>query len=228
MSAARTRVKICGITEAAHGLAAARAGADAIGFVFWDGTPRRVAADRAAAITVALPPFVSIVGLFVDPAPEHVRAVLAAVPLDLLQFHGREAPEFCRAFGRRYVKAIAVDQSLGVAGLLECAGRYADAAALLFDAPAAGGMPGGTGRTFDWGVLSPGLVHRLQRPVVLSGGLNAGNVAAAIREVRPWAVDVSSGVEAQGPDGKGLKGIKDPSRIAAFIEEVRNADARPA
>ena len=89
-------------------------------------------------------------------------------------------------------------------------------------------MPGGTGRTFDWGVLSPGLVHRLQRPVVLSGGLNAGNVAAAIREVRPWAVDVSSGVEAQGPDGKGLKGIKDPSRIAAFIEEVRNADARPA
>jgi phosphoribosylanthranilate isomerase len=228
MTAVRTRVKICGITEAAHGLAAAHAGADAIGFVFWDGTPRRVAPERAAAIAATLPPFVSIVGLFVDPAPEHVRAVLAAVPLDVLQFHGREPPEFCRGFGRPYLKAIAVDEERGEAGLLECAGRYGDAAALLFDAPAAGGMPGGTGQTFDWGLLSRQLLDRLARPVVLSGGLNAGNVAAAIRAVRPWAVDVSSGVEAPGPDGKGLKGIKDPSRITAFIEEVRNADARSA
>jgi phosphoribosylanthranilate isomerase len=221
-------VKICGITEAAHGLAAAHAGADAIGLVFWDGTPRRVAPRRAAAIAAALPPFVSIVGLFVDPTPDHVRAVLAAVPLDVLQFHGREAPDFCRAFGRPYLKAIAVGEGEGEAGLLECASRYGDAAGLLFDAPAAGGMPGGTGQTFDWGLLSPQLLGRLPRPVVLSGGLHAGNVAAAIRAVRPWAVDVSSGVEAQGPDGKGLKGIKDASRIAAFIEEVRNADARPA
>src|SRR5207344_3238167 len=132
MTPTRTRVKICGITEAAHALAAARAGADAIGFVFWDGTPRRVAPERAAAIAATLPPFVSIVGLFVDPAPEHVRAVLAAVPLDVLQFHGREAPEFCRAFGRPYLKAIAIGAERSEAGLLECAGRYGDAAALLF------------------------------------------------------------------------------------------------
>ena len=228
MTSGRTRVKICGITEAAHGLAAARAGADAIGFVFWDGTPRRVTPERAAAIAAALPPFVSVVGLFVDPSADHVRAMLAAMPLDLLQFHGREAPEFCRAFGRPYLKAIAVGNERGEAGLLEYAGRYGDAAGLLFDAPAAGGMPGGTGQTFDWGVLTPCLVDRLPRPVVLSGGLHAGNVAAAIRAVRPWAVDVSSGVEVLGPDGKACKGIKDPARIAAFIEEVRNADGRPA
>jgi phosphoribosylanthranilate isomerase len=228
MTAGRTRVKICGITEAAHGLAAARAGADAIGFVFWDGTPRRVAPERAAAIAAVLPPFVSIVGLFVDPSADHVRAMLAAVPLDLLQFHGRETPEFCRAFGRPYLKAIAVGNERGEAGLLEYAGRYGDAAGLLFDAPAAGGMPGGTGQTFDWGVLTPRLADRLPRPVVLSGGLHAGNVAAAMRAVRPWAVDVSSGVEAIGPDGKARKGIKDPARIAAFIEEVRNADVRSA
>jgi len=228
MTTGRTRVKICGITETGHGLAAARAGADAIGFVFWDGTPRRVTPERAAVIAAALPPFVSIVGLFVDPAADQVRATLAAVPLDLLQFHGRETPEFCRAFGRPYLKAIAVGNERGEAGLLEYAGRYGDAAGLLFDAPAAGGMPGGTGQTFDWGVLTRRLIDRLPRPVVLSGGLHAGNVAAAMRAVRPWAVDVSSGVEAIGPDGKACKGIKDPSRIAAFIEEVRNADVRSA
>jgi phosphoribosylanthranilate isomerase len=224
----RTRVKICGITEAAHGLAAARAGADAIGLVFWSGTPRNVAFDRAAAIAAALPPFVSIVGLFVDPAPEHVRAALAAVPLDLLQFHGSEPPELCRGFGRRYMKAIAVAPGAGESGLLECANRYGDAAGLLFDAPTSGGLPGGTGKTFEWGALTPRLRGRLACPVVLSGGLHAGNVVAAIRAVRPWAVDVSSGVEAIGPDGGTRKGVKDPVRIAAFIEEVRNADVRSA
>jgi len=228
MTGGRTRVKVCGITEAGHGLAAARAGADAIGLVFWDGTPRRVAPERAAAIAAALPPFVSIVGLFVDPSPDHVRAMQAAVPLDLLQFHGREPPEFCRAFGRPYLKAVAVGNERDEAGLLEYAARYGDAAGLLFDAPAAGGMPGGTGRSFDWGRLTLQLRERLSRPLVLSGGLHPGNVAAAIRAVRPWAVDVSSGVEATGPDGRVLKGIKDPSRIAAFIEEVRNADVRSA
>jgi phosphoribosylanthranilate isomerase len=228
MTGGRTRVKICGITEAGHGLAAARAGADAIGLVFWDGTPRRVTPERAAAIAASLPPFVSIVGLFVDPSADHVRAMLAAVPLDVLQFHGRETPEFCRTFGRPYLKAIPALNERGEAGLLEYAFRYGDAAGLLFDAPAAGGLPGGTGQTFDWGVLTPRLRDRLPRPLVLSGGLHPGNVAAAIRAVGPWAVDVSSGVEAIGPDGKALKGIKDPSRIAAFIEEVRNADVRSA
>ena len=216
----RTRVKICGITRLPDGLAAARAGADAIGFVFWPGTPRVVAAELARAIATALPPFVTIVGLFVDPEPEHVRATLAVVPLDVLQFHGHESPELCRAFGRRYVKAVSVGDRAGTAGLLEYAARYPDASALLFDAPPSGGLPGGTGRTFDWDALP----QNLARPLVLSGGLSAANVGEAIRRVRPWAVDVSSGVEAIGPDGKPARGMKDPERIRSFIEEVRNAD----
>jgi phosphoribosylanthranilate isomerase len=217
---ARTRVKICGITRLADGVAAAREGADAIGFVFWAGTPRRIAASAAQAIARALPPYVSTVGLFVDPDPAEVRAVLAAMPLDLLQFHGNEPPELCRSFGRPYVKAVPVGDQAARDGLLEYAARYNDAAAWLFDAPPSGGLPGGTGRTFDWGALPGGL----ERPVVLSGGLNAGNVGAAVQRVRPWAVDVSSGVETLGDDGRPVKGIKDPARIRAFIEEVRNAD----
>lgn len=216
----RTRVKVCGITRTGDALAAADAGADAVGFVFWTGTPRFVAADHARAIVAALPPFVSVVGLFVDPDPAQVRATLAAVPLDVLQFHGAEAPELCRAFGRPYVKAVAVTDQAAQAGLLEYAARYPDASALLFDAPPSGGLPGGTGRTFDW----ESLPRNLPRPLVLSGGLTAGNVGGAIRRLRPWAVDVSSGVEVIGADGKPVKGIKDSGRIRAFIEEVRNAD----
>jgi phosphoribosylanthranilate isomerase len=228
MTTTRTRVKICGITGPEHGLAAARGGADAIGLVFWAGTPRRVSFERAAAIAAAMPPFVTLVGLFVDPDPAAVRAALAAVPLDLLQFHGAEAPGFCRSFGRPYLKAIGVGPGAFDAGLLECAKGYDDAAGLLFDAPPADGLPGGTGRTFDWSALAPQFTGRLARPVVLSGGLHPGNVGAAIRAVRPWAVDVSSGVEVAGADGRPVKGIKDPVRIAAFIEEVRNADVRSA
>ena len=216
----QTRIKICGITRVDDGVAAAHAGADAIGLVFWAGTPRVVAVERARAIVAALPPFVSVVGLFVDPAADHVRATLAAVPLDLLQFHGSEPPEFCRGFGRRYLKAIPVAAGAKAAGLIECAQRYGDAAGLLFDAPPAEGLPGGTGRTFDWSTLPKGL----PQPVVLSGGLSAVNVAEAIRRVRPSAVDVSSGVEARDAAGQPIKGVKDPARIAAFIEEVRNAD----
>ena len=217
---ARTRIKICGITRLADALDAAREGADAIGFVFWPGTPRRIGAGAAQAIAAALPPYVTTVGLFVDPEPDEVRAILATVPLDLLQFHGNEPPELCRAFARPYVKAVPVGDRAAKDGLLEYATRYRDAAAWLFDAPPSGGLPGGTGRTFDWAAL-PG---DLDRPVVLSGGLNAENVGAAVRRVRPWAVDVSSGVEAIGADGKPVKGIKDPARVRAFIEEVRHAD----
>jgi phosphoribosylanthranilate isomerase len=217
---ARTRVKICGITRLADGLAAARAGADAIGFVFWSGTPRRIAVADARSIAAAMPPFVTIVGLFVDPKPGEVRAALAAVPLAALQFHGHEPPELCRAFGRPYVKAVPVGGGAAGDGLLEYAARYPDAAGLLFDAPPADGLPGGTGRTFDWDALP----RALSRPLVLSGGLTPANVGGAIRRVRPWAVDVSSGVEAIGPDGNPAKGIKDPERIRAFIEEVRHAD----
>lgn len=213
----RTRVKICGITRVDDGLAAAREGADAIGVVFWPGTPRCVPHERARAIVAALPPFVSVVGLFVDPAPGDVRAVLDAVPLDLLQFHGGETPDFCRGFGRPYLKAIAVKEGVD---LLEYAARYGDAAGWLFDAHVPGDLPGGTGRSFDWARLPA----RTARPLVLSGGLESGNVAAAIRAVHPWAVDVSSGVELRGPDGRPQRGIKDAARIAAFVREVRNAD----
>lgn len=217
---ARTRVKICGITRAADALAAAQAGSDAIGFNFWPGTPRRIDVGEARAIAAAMPPFVTIVGLFVDPQPDEVRSVLAEVPLDLVQFHGHEPPELCRAFGRPYIKAVPVPAGSAQSGLLEYAARYPDAAGLLFDAPPSGGLPGGTGRTFDWDALP----RESPRPLVLSGGLTVANVAGAIRTVRPWAVDVSSGVEAIGPDGKPAKGIKDPERIRAFIEEVRHAD----
>ncbi len=216
----RTRVKICGITRLADGLAAARAGADAIGFVFWAGTPRRIDPAAAGAIRAGLPPFVSVVGLFVDAEPGEVRAVLDAVPLDLLQFHGHEPAEFCRAFGRPYLKAIPVAGGATAAGLLEYAARYADAAGVLFDAPPAAGLPGGTGQSFDWDALP----RQLPQPLVLSGGLHTGNVGDAIRRVRPWAVDVSSGVEVQDASGAPVKGSKDPARIEAFIESVRNAD----
>jgi phosphoribosylanthranilate isomerase len=217
---ARTYVKICGITRIEDALAAARAGADAIGFVLWPGSPRVVELEQAHAIAASVPPFVSIVGLFVDPAPEHVRAALAVVPLDLLQFHGSETPEFCRSFGRRYLKAVPVAANATEVDLLEYGARYYDACGLLFDAPPADGLPGGTGQTFDWHALP----RTLPRPLVLSGGLNAANVGDAIRRLNPWGVDVSSGVEAIGTDGKTIRGTKDPARIAAFIEEVRNAD----
>lgn len=213
----RTRVKICGITRLEDGAAAACAGADAIGLVFWSGTPRCVSFGQARAIAAALPAFVAVVGLFVDPAPEAVRAALAEVPLDLLQFHGDERADFCASFGRPYIKAVPVKPGVD---LLQYAGRYADARGLLFDAFKPGGLPGGTGTTFDWSEV-PG---PLARPLILSGGLTPQNVAAAIRAVRPWAVDVSSGVEVTGDDGKPKKGIKSPPKIAAFIREVRNAD----
>ena len=217
---ARTRVKICGITRVEDALAAARCGADAIGFVLWAGSPRNVALEQARIIAAAMPPFVSIVGLFVDPTPEHVASAIATVPLDLLQFHGAETPEFCSSFGRRYLKAVPVAADATEVDLLEYAARYRDALGLLFDAPPSGGLPGGTGQTFDWRALP----RNLPRPLVLSGGLNATNVGEAIRRMRPWAVDVSSGVEASAADGKTIRGTKDPARIAAFIEEVRNAD----
>ena len=213
----RTRVKICGITRVEDGVAAARAGADAIGLVFWSGTPRCIGFEQARAIVAALPAFVSVVGLFVDPTAEAVRATLSEVPLDLLQFHGDERPEFCSSFGRSYIKAIPVKPE---SDLLQYAAPYADARGLLLDAFQPGGLPGGTGATFDWNQIPASL----PRPLILSGGLTPQNVAGAIRSVRPWAVDVSSGVEVTGDNGKPKKGIKSPPRIAAFIREVRNAD----
>jgi phosphoribosylanthranilate isomerase len=217
----RTRVKICGITRVADGLAASDAGADAIGLNFWSGTPRFVEIGRAREIADALPPFVTKVGLFVDPAAAEVDAILAAVALDVLQFHGTEPPALCRASGRPYLKAIHMKDGVD---LLEYAALYEDAAGLLFDSYWPGDLPGGTGRAFDWSRLSQAVQAKLPAPVILSGGLDADNVGDAIRAVRPWAVDASSGVEERGPDGKARRGLKDAARIAAFIEGVRNAD----
>ncbi|MEO8346062.1 MAG: phosphoribosylanthranilate isomerase [Betaproteobacteria bacterium] len=219
----RTRTKICGITRLADALAAADAGADAIGMVFWPGTPRRVTVDFARAVSAALPPFVTKVALFVDPDSTEVHAVLDAVPIDFLQFHGDEPPAFCKAFHRPYLKVVHMREDVD---LVEYAARYADASGYLFDTFRAGDLPGGTGHTFDWSRLSPLLRAGLTAPLILSGGLDPDNVNAAIRAVRPWAVDVSSGVEECGADGKSRKGLKDAARIAAFIKGVRDADAR--
>lgn len=222
-SIALTRIKICGITRIDDAHAAADAGVDAIGLIFWSDTPRVVTHAQATSIVAALPPYVSVVGLFVDPEPEAVRAALAEVPIDVLQFHGREPAAFCRGFGRRYVKAIPVKDGVD---LLESASAYDDAAALLFDAFREGDLPGGTGRAFDWGRLTVDVRGRLHRPLILSGGLDAGNVARAIGDIRPWAVDVSSGVEERDGDGALQRGFKDAARVRAFVQGVRSADGR--
>ena len=218
----RTRVKICGITRIEDGLAAAAAGADAVGLVFWAGTPRRIAIEHARAIAAALPPFVAKVGLFVDPSRAEVEAALAGVALDALQFHGDEAAAFCRSFGRPYLKAIPVKEGVD---LLESVSQFDDAAGLLFDAHRPGDLPGGTGQAFDWSRLTVELKRRMRAPLVLSGGLDPANVERAVREVRPYAVDVSSGVEERGADGRPRRGLKDAARIAAFMRGVRSADA---
>jgi len=218
----RTRVKICGITRVEDALAAACAGADAVGLNFWPGTPRRVTLEVARRIVAALPPFVARVGLFVDPDPADVRAVLEDLALDALQFHGSETAALCRGFGLPYLKAVAVKEGVD---LVECASQYDDAAGLLFDAFRPGDLPGGTGHPFDWSRLTDDLRAALRPPLILSGGLDPDNVADAIRRVRPYAVDVSSGVEARDADGGVTRGRKDAARIAAFMQGVRSADA---
>jgi phosphoribosylanthranilate isomerase len=210
MNRERTRIKICGIREPAHARVAAEAGADAIGLVFYAPSPRHVEPAMAARIAASLPPFVMAVGLFVNAPAAQVRGVLAEVPLDLLQFQGDEPPEFCESFGKPYVRAVRMETGTD---LLECARRFSRAKALLLDAHVPG-QPGGTGRTFDWA----GIPREVPIPLILSGGLTAANVGRAVREVRPWAVDVSSGVEAG-------RGSKDPQKIVEFIRSVRREDA---
>lgn len=200
----RTRVKICGITRAEDGLAAAAAGADAIGLVFAD-SPRRVTIEQARAIVAALPPFIKVVGLFVDAPESLVGEVLGQVALDLLQFHGRETPEACRRHGRPYIKAIPMKPGVDVVAEVR---RYPDAAGVLLDTHHPQ-LAGGSGQTFDWTRVPAGL----GKPLILAGGLTPENVTAAIRAVHPYAVDVSSGVEQS-------KGIKDAAKIAAFIRNV--------
>ncbi len=204
-----TRIKICGITREQDVQAVVRSGADALGLVFYEKSPRYVSVQQAAQLVRAVSPFVTVVGLFVNPTVDYVREVLANVALDVLQFHGEESPPFCAQFGKPYLKAIRVKAGVD---LVECASRYAGAQGLLLDAFVEG-TQGGTGESFDWALIP----HDLPLPVILSGGLHAGNVAAAVKQVLPYAVDVSSGVEAS-------KGIKDAAKIAALINEVRRAD----
>ena len=203
----RTRVKICGITRPDDALNAALLGADAIGLVFYDKSPRAVDVRIAKEIIAVLPPFVTVVGLFVDPSPKEMAAVLHRVPLDILQFHGNEEPGECTCYNKPYIKAIRMRQ--GVDLQAECK-RYASARGLLLDAydPQ---IPGGTGKTFNLSLIP----KKLDKQFILAGGLRPDNVWQAISAVRPYAVDVSSGVEVE-------KGIKDPETMAAFIRGVNN------
>jgi phosphoribosylanthranilate isomerase len=205
----RTRVKICGITRLEDGLAASAAGADALGFNFYSKSPRVIDAATARAFHAALPAFVARVGLFVNAMPDFVNAVLATVPLDLLQFHGDESEEYCRSFARPYLKALRMKPGLDLAAAVRA---YGSAQAILVDAWSDEQF-GGTGKAFDWSLL--GSAVRTER-LVLAGGLHPGNVAQAIEAVRPWAVDVSSGVES-------APGIKDRYKIEQFISEVQRA-----
>jgi len=211
MTSERTRIKICGLRDPDHVRVAADAGADAIGVVFYKPSPRYVTPDEAASVAAAVPPYVTAVGLFVNEPADSVKAILARVPLGLLQFQGEEGPEYCASFGMPFVRAVAMEPGTD---LVELAHRFSRARALLLDAHVPG-VPGGTGSTFDWSRIPP----NLPIPVILSGGLTAQNVGQAVREVRPWAVDVSSGVE------RG-RGVKDPGKIVEFIRSVRREDAR--
>ena len=210
-SMARVRIKICGITRAEDALAAIRLGADAIGLVFYPDSPRAVSIDTARRIAGMLPPFVTRVGLFVNATGDEINKVLQAVALDLLQFHGAEDPSACARYSKPYIKAVRMGDGVDVSGE---ARRYAGASALLLDAYVKG-KHGGTGTTFTWS----GIPANVGKPIILAGGLTAGNVANAIRQTLPYAVDVSGGVESG-------KGIKDARKMAEFIREVRYAESQ--
>jgi phosphoribosylanthranilate isomerase len=207
----KPRIKICGLTREEDVQAAVDAGADAIGLVFYPPSPRYVDLQKAAVLARAIPPFITIVGLFVNADPAVVRETLAAVPIHLLQFHGDEDEIYCRQFDRPYMKAARVKPGMD---LVQYAAGFSSAQAILLDAFVDG--YGGGGKVFDWTLIPPAL----GKPIVLSGGLDAGNVAEAIARVRPVAVDVSSGVEA-------ARGIKDAEKIRAFVAAVRAAGLMP-
>lgn len=209
-----TRIKVCGMTRPEDARAAARAGVDAIGLVFHPPSARAVGTDDAAAVVAALPPFVTAVALFLDPRPELVREVIDRVPIGLLQFHGSESPEFCSAFGRPYIKAVAMGGNGAQPDAV--AAQHQAALGLLVDSHEAGGV-GGTGNTFAWDLLAGKRDYNL----ILAGGLSPDNVADAVATVRPDAVDVSSGVESS-------PGIKDAAKIERFVEEVRRGDRNSA
>ena len=202
------RSKICGITRIEDALAAAEAGADAIGLVFYAKSPRAVDVQQARAIIAALPPFVTTVGLFVNASRCELNEILEAVPLDLLQFHGDETPQDCEGYHRPWIKALRVRPGDDLEAACQL---YAGARGILLDTYVPG-VPGGTGEAFDWSLVPA----RLSKPIILAGGLSADNVGQAIAQVRPYAVDVSGGVEQ-------AKGIKDAAKIEAFMRAVKQA-----
>ena len=209
----RTRIKICGITRIDDALCAASAGADAIGLIFYPPSPRVVTIEQATSISDVLPPFVSTVALFLNASVHEVGDVIQHLRPSTLQFHGDEDAAFCTQFGVPFIKAIRVGELMRPHDLLEYADEFKTARAVLLDTLAQG-LYGGSGESFDWKLIPT----EMRRRVLLSGGLHPENVSGAIQLIRPWAVDVSSGVEAS-------KGVKDHARIHKFIEEVRNADA---
>ena len=210
---ARTRIKICGLREEEHVDAAVESGADAIGFVLYPPSVRAIALAQCATLARRVPAFVSTVALFVNPTREEVEAAISTARLDLLQFHGSEPEDFCASFGRPYLKAFAVCEGFD---LLQSADQYASASALLLDTPSAG--HGGSGKTFDWQLVNtPNIANAPVPRVVLSGGLTAANVADALSAVRPFAVDVSSGVEVS-------RGQKSTDLIKQFCRAVHAAD----
>jgi len=212
MNSRRTRIKICGLTREQDVDAAVAAGADAVGFVFYAASPRAVTIERARELASRLPPFVTPVGLFVNAAPSEIAAAVEAIPNLLLQFHGDESLVDCEAAARPYIRAARMAPGFD---LLNFATQFESAAAVLLDAHVEG--YGGGGKVFDWSLIPP----NVPRPVVLSGGLNPANVTEGVLALRPWAVDVSSGVEI-------AKGVKDADAIRRFCDAVREADARLA
>jgi len=208
----RTRIKVCGFTREADLDGALALGVDAVGFVLYPPSPRAVTVARAAELARRVPPFVTRVGLFVNEDAATVERAAREAALDLLQFHGDESAEYCERFGLPWIKAVRVRPETD---LLECADRFRGARALLLDAWSEAW--GGSGKRFDWSLIPPSL----PMPLILSGGLDPDNVAEAVRNIRPSAVDVSSGVES-------AKGIKDVARVAAFISGVEHGEARSA
>ena len=204
----RTRVKICGITSIEDANAAAVAGADAIGLVFYEASPRYVSINLAKQITDNISPLINCVGLFVDADDAYINKVIKEVAIDTLQFHGQETEQACALFNRPYIKALRMNDSVSLFDEVE---KYPSAKGLLLDAYVKG-IPGGTGKAFDWSIIP----NNLTKPIILAGGLDENNVKKAISQVHPYAVDVSGGVEKE-------KGIKDPVKIKKFISETLNA-----
>jgi phosphoribosylanthranilate isomerase len=209
MASLRTRIKICGITRVEDALKVVDAGADAIGLVFYDPSPRSVRIKLATEIAAAIPAFVSVVALFVDPTKEYVQEVLNNVRIDLIQFHGDEENDFCSQFKTPFIKAIRVRQASDV---VASSLRFPNSVGILLDSYKPG-VPGGTGESFDWSLIP----KNHSNPIILAGGLTSENVASAILDVQPFAVDISGGVEA-------AKGIKDSEKIKEFVSEVYNVD----